>query len=106
MRLELRFENGHVSGEGSDGNGEFTITGKYMADGLMDMLKLYRPIDTVVRGACPAIRYQGTWNGIYVVGLWEDLTSTSNNGEIELWPLDAESTLAEWMETGELAASR
>lgn len=91
--MTLAFSGGGVSGDGSDEDGEFSISGHIYADGSASLTKVYtRPLITTPL----SLAYLGHWDGKAIRGTWINESYAASNGPFVMWPGDSDApSLAE-----------
>lgn len=78
MELHLAFQDQKVTGGGADQEGNFSIDGRFDAEGVVSFLKSY-PRDFVA--------YSGRWDGAMIRGNWSfSNAGPDDQGTFEIWP--------------------
>ena len=86
MRMRLNFVGDRIVGSGADGDGPFSLGGRYVSEDRFVILdKTYNDI---------VVHYRGEWDGQMVAGL-STITGPSffDTGEFEIWPESDEEEL-------------
>lgn len=91
--LDLLFRDGHLSGTGSDADGDFVVEGEYFADGLVELIRRYTFCTAGPEGVGIPYVYSGTWDGTLVSGRWWPLGHRAYGGPFEMWPPEEESAI-------------
>ena len=84
--IRFWFEAGRISGEGSDRDGEFRMTGRYQTDGTIGMMRVYHVCTEGPESIGIPYEYRGVWNGSFIEGHWFVVADPSEGGPFEMWP--------------------
>jgi hypothetical protein len=84
--IRFWFQAGVISGEGSDRDGEFRMTGRYQNDGTIGMMRVYHVCNHTPEAVGIPYEYRGVWNGSFIEGRWFVVSHPNEGGPFEMWP--------------------
>jgi hypothetical protein len=86
--IHLNIHDGHISGVGSDMDGDFELLGSYSSrDQRVTLTRRYTyTTEPSQEGVGLPYDYDGVWDGAMVSGRWQSRTHTWNSGPFEMWP--------------------
>jgi hypothetical protein len=93
--IHLVIRAGHLSGVGSDKDGDFEVQGGYnVRSNRVQLTRVYTyTVEPSQEGVGIQYDYEGTWDGEMVAGMWHPRAHPSYGGPFEMWPKKEEQTL-------------
>lgn len=86
--IRLLITKAKITGEGSDADGKFHLTGSY--DPASQRVMLTRryswTVEPTQSSVGIAFDYEGRWDGAMVSGTWQERDDAVNRGTFEMWP--------------------
>lgn len=104
-RMRLTIRAGEIVGSGVDRDGEFELTGAFIArKQLVALTRRYTwTTEPSQAGVGIPYEYEGTWDGELVYGMWHPRMDPDYGGPFEMWPSRDEDRLALTIQFKEIA---